>query len=159
MNMLQVFQQPDRAQRMQLIFLVAQNHQGERLILCPPTLPNIIFMIGDDHAVLHAIREVLPDLLLLDTRLPEAIKWTFAHHLKHLHRGSRRRSPLVANVALERWQQANREVAYGQKHRKSPWDLESLLVTAVMRSSKQTAAPSANAQSDAASPHELEADL
>src|SRR5438552_3470922 len=133
MDMLHVFQQPDRTKRVQLIFVAVENHQGEALLLSPASLPNTVFMVGGVRNVMLATCDVLPDLLLLDTRLTEAIRGALTHHLGKLYKGRAHRTPLVANVQLEGWQEANREAEHVQRSGFSSHQLENLLATAISK--------------------------
>ena len=131
MNMLHVFQQPDRSLRVQLIFVIAQNHRGEQLLLSPSTLPNTVFLVAGVRDVMRATCDVLPDLLLLDSRLPELVKCALTQHLGRLYQKRAHRTPLVANVQLEHWQSTNRQSEQTPDSISSTSHLENLLAAAI----------------------------
>jgi hypothetical protein len=131
MNMLLVFQQPDRSLRVQLIFVIVQNHRGEPLLLSPSTLPNTVFLVAGVRDVMKATCDVLPDLLLLDARLPELVKCALTQHLGRLFQKRAHRTPLVANVQLEHWQATNRQSEQTSDFSLSTSQLESLLAAAI----------------------------
>ena len=133
LDMLHVFQQPERAMAAQLILVVVQHHQGEQLLLYTDTLPNVVFLVGSERDALNIINDMLPDLLLLDDRLPEKVENILIQRVHERCVRPAHKPPLVANMQVNLWQEANRATEYMQDYRTSSWKLESLLATAVVK--------------------------
>jgi hypothetical protein len=109
MNILHILQQRDRECIAQLVFVVVQDYQHEQLLLCTRLLPNTIFLVGNALDALEAARDMLPDLLLFDTRLSSVVKSSVTHYLCRLCGKHTRVTPLVANICIDLWQEMNKE--------------------------------------------------
>ena len=133
LDMLHVFQQPERAMAAQLILVVVQHHQGEQLLLYTETFPNIVFLVGSERDALNTINDMLPDLLLLDDRLPEKVENILIQRIHERCGRPVHEAPLVAHIQVNCWQEANRATEYMQDYRMSPWRLENLLATAFVK--------------------------
>lgn len=133
LDMLHVFQQPERAMSAQLILVVVQHHQGESLLLYTDTFPNMIFLVGSERDALNIINDMLPDLLLLDDRLPEKVENILIQRIHERCVRPAYEAPLVAHMQVERWQEANSATEYMQDYRMSSWKLENLLATAFVK--------------------------
>lgn len=109
MNILHILQQRDQACTAQLVFVVVQDYQHEQLILCMHLLPNTIFLVGNALDALETARDMLPDLLLFDTRLSSVVKSSVMHYLSRQSSKHTRMPLLAANISVELWQEMNRE--------------------------------------------------
>jgi hypothetical protein len=116
-----------------LILVVVRYHQGEQLLLYTDALPHIVFLVGNERDALNTINEMLPDLLLLDDRLPEKVENILIQRIHERCVRSSHEAPLVANVQINLWQETNRGTEYMQDYRTFSWKLESLLVTAIVK--------------------------
>lgn len=112
MNILHILQQRDRKCIAQLVFVVVQDYQHEQLLLCTSLLPNTIFLVGNALDALEASRDMLPDLLLFDTHLSDAVKSSVIHYICRLCQKYTRMTPLIAHISIDLWQENNREVEY-----------------------------------------------
>jgi hypothetical protein len=112
MNILRILQQRDRACIAQLVFVVVQDYQHEQLLLCTSLLPNTIFLVGNALDALETATDMLPDLLLFDTRLSGVVKSSVTHYLCRLSQKYMRTTPLVANIGMDHWQEMNREAEH-----------------------------------------------
>lgn len=112
MNILHVLQQRDRECIAQLVFVVVQDYQHEQLLLCTSLLPNTIFLVGNALDALEAASDMLPDLLLFDTRLSGVVKSSVTHYLCRLCTKHTRTTPLVAHIGIDLWQEQNKEAEH-----------------------------------------------
>jgi hypothetical protein len=114
----------------QLVFVVVQDYQHEQLLLCTHLLPNTIFLVGNALDALEAARDMLPDLVLFDTRLSGVVKSSVIHYLCHLSSKHSCITPLFSNINIGMWQEMNKgkkDLLYGGN---SVLLLERLLATA-----------------------------
>jgi hypothetical protein len=130
MNILHILQWRSRASLAQLVFVVVQDCQHEQLLLCTHLLPNTIFLIGSALDALEATRDMLPDLVLFDTRLSSAVKSSVIHYLCRLSSKHACVTPWFSNISLDSWQEMNREKEFLSCDRNSVLLLERLLATA-----------------------------
>lgn len=112
MNILHILQQRDRECIAQLVFVVVQDYQHEQLLLCTSFLPDTIFLVGNALDALEAASDMLPDLLLFDTRLSGVVKSSVTHYFCRLCQKHTRTTPLVAHIGIDLWQENNREAEY-----------------------------------------------
>jgi hypothetical protein len=129
MNILRILQQRGRVCIAQLVFVVVQDYQHELLLLCTPLLPNTIFFIGNALDTLEASRDMLPDLVLFDTRLSVAVKSSVTHYLCRLSSKHLGITPLFANISIDIWQNVNKEAENISCCRNPVFLLERLLAT------------------------------
>lgn len=112
MNILHILQQRDQACIAQLVFVVVQDYQHEQLLWCTSLLPNTIFLVGNALDALEASSDMLPDLLLFDTRLSGVVKSSVTRYLCRLCQKHTRTTPLVAHIDIVFWQENNREAEH-----------------------------------------------
>jgi hypothetical protein len=129
MNILNVLKQCDRECMAQLVFVIVQDYQQEQLLLYTHLLPDTIFLVGNAFDTLEAANDMLPDFLLLDTRLLDIVKSSVTQYLYRLSKEHARVTPRVANICIDLWREKNKEKE-NLFYRKTPeLFLECLLAT------------------------------